>query len=218
MHSKLFPMNTTHYLLILDRSGSMSDCWDSTMSALNEQIQSIKNIQANSPNVPIKVNFLTFNNEVQFEFLSVPAAHLEPLNNQRLFPSGCTAMLDGIGQGIQRIKHIMKQEDDVVCVILTDGEENASKEFGYKQIGGMIEELKATGKWSFILMGADFDIFDMADKLNIDANKQVRFQKNQTKEMFQEIDHMMNHYIAAKGTGKLTDVFKFDKKNNKPKK
>ncbi len=185
------------------------------MSALNEQIQSIKNVQTNSPNVPIKVNFLTFNNEVQFEFLSVPAAHLEPLNNQRLFPSGCTAMLDGIGQGINRIQHVMQPEDDVVCVILTDGEENASKEFGYKQIGRMIEDLKATGKWSFILMGADFDIFDMADKLKIDADKQVRYQKKQTKEMFQEIDQMMNHYIVAKGTGNLKDVFKFDKKNNK---
>lgn len=147
------------------------------MSALNEQIQSIKNLQASNENIPIKVNLLTFNNDVHFEFLNVPAAHLEPLNRQRLFPSGCTAMLDGIGQGIQRIQHVMQKEDDVVCVILTDGEENASKEFGYQQVGRMIEELKSSGKWSFVLMGADFDIFAMADRLKIDANKQVRYSR-----------------------------------------
>ena len=63
-------MNTTHYLLILDRSGSMYDCWDSTMSALNEQIQSIRTVQERNTEVPIKVNFLTFNDDVHFEFLN----------------------------------------------------------------------------------------------------------------------------------------------------
>jgi hypothetical protein len=210
-------MNTTHYLLILDRSGSMYDCWDSTMSALNEQIQSIRTVQERNTEVPIKVNFLTFNDDVHFEFLNVPAAHLEPLNTQRLFPSGCTAMLDGIGQGIQRIQHVMHPDDDVVCIILTDGEENASKEYNFGQIGKMIESLKSNGKWSFVLMGADFDIFDMARKLKIDAEKQMRYQKTQTNAVFKEVNLMMNDYIVAKQAGRFKDSFNFDKKNNKKK-
>lgn len=210
-------MKTTHYLLILDRSGSMSSCWTATMSALNEQILSIQNTQSRNQNVPIKANLITFSNEVNFEFLNVPAAHLEPISGERIFPNGGTAMLDGIGQGIARIEHIMDDGDDVVCVILTDGEENASSEFTYEKVGKKIEELKATEKWSFIIMGADFDILSMANKLKIDADRQFSYSKQKTSEVFAEMSMTMDNYIVAKSTGTLKDVFKFDKEGKRKK-
>ncbi len=209
--SKLFNMKTTHYLFILDHSGSMSNCWSSTIGALNEQISSIRNAQKLNPEVPIKANLVVFSNDVQFEFLNVPAAHLEEINAQRIQPSGMTAMLDGIGQGIARIEHVMDEGDDVICIILTDGEENVSKEFTYQQVGHKIEQLKKTERWTFLIMGADFDIFDMADKLKIDADRQFRYSKSQTNQVFQEVNHSIQDYIQAKSVGSLRDVFKFEK-------
>jgi hypothetical protein len=66
-------------------------------------------------------------------------------------------------------------------------------------------------------MGADFDIFDMARKLKIDAEKQMRYQKTQTNVVFKEVNLMMNDYIVAKQAGRFKDSFNFDKKNNKKK-
>lgn len=210
-------MKTTHYLFILDRSGSMSNCWSSTMSALNEQILSIQNTQQRNQNVPIKANLITFSNEVNFEFLNVPAAHLEPLSAERIYPNGGTAMLDGIGQGIARIEHIMEEGDDVVCVILTDGEENASREYTYDKVSKKIAALKATEKWTFVIIGADFDILTMASKLSIDADRQFRYSKAQTSEVFAEMSNTMDNYIIAKSEGTFRDVFKFGKDGKRKK-
>lgn len=210
-------MKTTHYLLILDRSGSMSGCWESTMGALNEQIVSIQGTQQRNQNVPIKANLVTFSNEVNFQFLNVPAAHLETISSKKIYPDGGTSMLDGIGQGIARIEHIMEDGDDVVCVILTDGEENASREYTYEMVGKKIESLKATEKWSFVIMGADFDILNTASKLNIDADRQFRYSKSETSEVFAEMSQTMDHYIQAKSVGTLRDVFKFGKDGKRKK-
>jgi uncharacterized protein YegL len=204
-------MKTTHYLFILDRSGSMSDCWSTTISALNEQILSIRQAQQLNPEVPIKANLVVFSSDVQFEFLNVPAAHLDELNVHRIQPGGMTAMLDGIGQGIARIEHVMQEGDDVICIILTDGEENSSREFTYSAIGKKIEKLKASQRWTFMMMGADFDIFEMAEKLKIDSDRQFKYSKAMTNEIFQEVNHSIQDYIQAKSEGSSMDVFKFGK-------
>jgi hypothetical protein len=62
-----------------------------------------------------------------------------------------------------------------------------------------------------MMMGADFDIFEMAEKLKIDSDRQFKYSKAMTNEIFQEVNHSIQDYIQAKSEGSSMDVFKFGK-------
>jgi hypothetical protein len=209
---------TTHYLLVLDKSGSMSNAWTATMSALNEQIQSIKKLQNKNQDVPIKTNLITFDDDVNINFMDVPAAHLEEMDPYGIKPDGMTALLDATGKGIDMLAEKKAVDDDVICIIITDGMENASKMYNYELIASKISDKKATGKWTFVILGADFDVWDIGNRLNIDSNKRMRYAKNRTKETFHQMDNMMMEYVSYKKMGRLQDAFDLTKKNKENKK
>lgn len=98
-------------------------------------------------------------------------------------PSGCTALLDAIGTAINQIRmtnesKILNNEMSVIMVILTDGMENASREFNFHQIAGMIQELERTSNWSFSFLGADIDAFHTSKMLNIREENVMSFNKS----------------------------------------
>jgi len=202
---------TTHYLMVLDKSGSMANAWDATMSSLNEQIQSIRNLQKKNQDIPIRANLITFNDEVNFNFLDVPAAHLEDISKSSIEPEGMTALLDAAGKGIDIISERKSREDDVVCIIITDGMENASQLYSFNMIAEKIKEKKATGKWTFVILGADFDVWEMGRKLNIDDNKRMRYEKTRTHQTFSDMNMMMQEYVSLKKEGRLKDAYDLSK-------
>jgi uncharacterized protein YegL len=202
---------TTHYLMVLDKSGSMANAWDATMSSLNEQIQSIRNLQKKNQDIPIRANLITFNDEVNFNFLDVPAAHLEDISKSSIEPEGMTALLDAAGKGIDIISERKSREDDVVCIIITDGMENASQLYSFNMIAEKIKQKKATGKWTFVILGADFDVWEMGRKLNIDDNKRMRYEKTRTHQTFSDMNMMMQEYVSLKKEGRLKDAYDLSK-------
>ena len=207
---------TTHYLMVLDKSGSMANAWEATMSALNEQIQSIRNLQKKNQDIPLKVNLITFDDDVHFNFMDVPAAHVEELASNSITPDGCTALLDATGKGIDLITEKKSPDDDVVCIIITDGMENASRMYQFDLVAAKIAEKKATGKWTFVILGADIDVWDMGSRLNIDSNKRMRYEKQRTAAAFDNMNQMMNEYVQLKKGNRLKDAFDLSKlKTNK---
>jgi len=202
---------TTHYLMVLDKSGSMANAWDATMSSLNEQIQSIRNLQKKNQDIPIRANLITFNDEVNFNFLDVPAAHLEDISKSSIEPEGMTALLDAAGKGIDIISERKSREDDVVCIIITDGMENASQLYSFNMIAEKIKEKKATGKWTFVILCADFDVLEMGRKLNIDDNKRMRYEKTRTHQTVSDMNMMMQEYVSLKKEGRLKDAYDLSK-------
>jgi len=59
---------------------------------------------------------------------------------------------------------------------LTDGEENASKEYSGKDIKKLIEELKLN-RWTFTYIGADHDVEKFA--VSISITNTLTFEKNE---------------------------------------
>jgi hypothetical protein len=129
-----------------------------------------------------------------------------------------TALLDATGKGIDMLAEKKAVDDDVICIIITDGMENASKMYNYELIASKISDKKATGKWTFVILGADFDVWDIGNRLNIDSNKRMRYAKNRTKETFHQMDNMMMEYVSYKKMGRLQDAFDLTKKNKENKK
>jgi hypothetical protein len=175
--------STTHYLLILDRSGSMQSCWNSTMNALEKQIKSILSLSEENPELPIRTN-------VAFKKSTIE-------------PFGGTALLDAIGTSLHRLKSAMKPDDDAVVVILTDGEENSSSVYSYAEIEKLITRLKETNKWKFTLLGADFDAFrSIGSRVGFHNREVINYDKKKTEQTFDSLSADFNRIIEYKKSGK----------------
>lgn len=157
-----------HVLFVLDKSGSMEPIRKETLSGLNEQIQELKKT---GREIKTFVSLVVFDSEVEFVRWEQPLEEFAELSEDEYKPGGMTAMLDGVGQGISRLKNsIGESQDDVsfLVIIVSDGHENASKEYGWQEVANIITEAK-NKKWTITYMGANQDLSVVQKGLNIDA-------------------------------------------------
>ena len=204
----------TIYHLIVDKSGSMSDCIEQTISGFNEQVSKIQQLQKEYPEQELTIGLTTFNHEVYHHFFQSPPSIVRNLNSDIYRPDGTTALLDAIGMTIEsiekKIQHIQNQSTTTsVIVILTDGYENASKLFKLEDIRRNISRLEETGKWTFSFIGASLDAVDIADSMAIKRQNSFMFEKSNMKVgLFDRLSNSMENYLDKKRMGKdLGDFF-----------
>lgn len=203
----------TYYNLILDQSGSMSSSRIETLNAVNNQIETCRLIATNHPNQELILSLTLFNTYAQSLFSNQTPNQTPLLTMNQYEPNGSTALLDAIGLQINLMKEVIQPGDDVVMVILTDGQENASQYFNFKQISNSINELKTTERWTFSFMGADIDAWDIASRLNIDRDEVVSFNKREMTKQMNSVSNDLNEFmkIKAEGTSKK-GFFKINKR------
>ncbi|QBN17258.1 vWA domain-containing protein [Flavobacterium nackdongense] len=202
----------TLYHFVLDKSGSMSSCRETTILGFNKQLETIKQLQKEFPDQEFAVSLTTFNDSIDNIFTQLALNAFEKLTPEMYEPNGCTALLDAIGMSINQIRitnesKIVNDEMSVVMVILTDGLENASKEFTFHNIAKTIKSLEQTEKWSFSFLGADIDAIHTSKMLNIKEENVVSFNKSDMGEMMNEISNGMREYSNSKSTGKIKNSF-----------
>jgi len=170
----------TYYLLIVDASSSMNPLTKSTISGVNEQIDSIKQLEKEFPDQKYNMSFMHFNNKVTIEYTDRHSSALEHISESNYKCSGMTALLDAIGVGVRDLNakigdKIASGEAAAVVVIVTDGEENASREFDGSKVKSMIEELQATNRWTFTFVGANIDSISTASRYGINVKNVMQF-------------------------------------------
>jgi len=182
-----------HNLIILDESGSMGSIRELIISGFNELVQTIKGIEKDYPEQEYFISFVTFNGMGQktLHFME-PAAKLEMIDGTKYQPNYSTPLYDAMGVSMTKLKHSLEKQTDynVLVTVLTDGEENASKEYNGSAIRKMVEELKQSG-WTFTYIGTDHDVESFA--VNISISNVMNFKKNS-----QDINRMFDDEKAAR--------------------
>lgn len=167
-----------HNLIILDESGSMLSIESTIIQGFNELVQTIHGIEKQFPEQEHFVSFLTFNSLGQklLHFME-PAGKLQQIDDKSYNPDAGTPLYDAMGFGINKLKQALDGQTgyNVLVTILTDGEENASREFSGSDIKKLVEELKQNN-WTFTYIGTDHDVEKIAFSLSI-TNTMV-FEKN----------------------------------------
>jgi uncharacterized protein YegL len=204
----------TIYHIIVDKSGSMSDCISGTIEGFNEQIASIRKLGEEFPEQEMVIGLSTFNTRVEHKFVCKPASEAYLMNTHNYVPSGSTALLDAIGQSIAMIdeeKAAAEREmpTTVVMIILTDGYENASKSYSHAEVQQMIERRQETGTWTFSYLGATLDAVDVAETLSIKRNNSISFEKGKIKtQIWNRVSSSMRDYSYKKEMDQdLSDLF-----------
>lgn len=158
-----------HNLIILDESGSMSSIKPLIISGFNELVQSIKGIEEQFPEQEHLITMVSFNdmNNKILHFID-PVSRLDVINDRTYNPSSRTPLFDATGFSVSKLKQYLegKVNYSVLVTILTDGEENASKDYTGRAIKNLVDELKQQN-WTFTYIGAEHDIEKMAASMNI---------------------------------------------------
>ena len=162
----------TKYLkivFIIDESGSMQGSNDDVIGGFNSFIERQKEENTGK----ITMSLYKFNDVVSRVIDNKPASKIKNLTNEDYTPGGFTALFDAIGHAIlETDKNISElpatsRPDKVMVVIITDGQENASKEFSAKAIKSSISTHEELLNWSFIFLGSGLDDFRDAEALGI---------------------------------------------------
>ena len=156
-------------LLILDESGSMQTIKQSVINGFNEIIQSIRHAAAKESGLEQWIHFWSFNSEGMKEQIPLSrVSALTELNADTYQPDAMTPLYDAIGRACTVLRKATEQEPEAafLVTILTDGEENDSKEYTAEAIRQLIAELKTRG-WVFTYVGANQDVEQVAVQINI---------------------------------------------------
>lgn len=166
----------TDISIVLDRSGSMSSVAGDTIGGFNRFIAD----QKSAPGEAL-VTLVQFDNEYMPVHSGVDVREVPELTSATFVPRGSTALLDAIGRTISdtgaRIAALAEAErpEHVVFVIITDGHENASREFTRDKVMEMITHQREVYKWSFIFLGADADAIDVAKSYGISRDTAMQY-------------------------------------------
>ncbi len=156
-------------VMILDKSGSMNSIARQAVTGVNETLASIRSQQLKNPEQDNYVTLVAFCGcELKTIYDQVPIAETKDLTDSDYRPCCMTPLYDAIGTTITHIHQLVSAEDTAVAVtIITDGYENASREFSHKAIQSLIGTYKEEG-WLFAYIGADHDVETVAYSLHID--------------------------------------------------
>ena len=168
-----------HYseiVFVLDRSGSMKSCQQAAIEGFNRFLADQQKTDGLA-----KLTLLLFDDQYLVPISSIPVEEVVSLTDDTYQPQGCTALLDAIGQTIdnlgQRLAELAEKDrpGQVIVAILTDGLENASQRFTWKEIAGKIKNQTDTYKWIFLFLGANQDAIATAANLSIAANNAANY-------------------------------------------
>lgn len=163
--------------VVLDRSGSMQSVKADTEGGLKAFLAA----QHDTPG-QTTVSLYQFNTEYEAVYENLP---LGAVPEFELHPRGGTALLDAIGRTIAAVKAQIKAtpEDDrpgeVILVILTDGEENSSREYKLPTVKELIEKRRAKG-WQVVFLGADQDAITVAASMGIGQQTTMSYASTNT--------------------------------------
>lgn len=168
--------NKTYIYAVLDKSGSMSQILDDSIGGFNHFL----NEQKALPN-ECEMSIKLFNQSCSTIVEHTDLQKVQPLTRETYSVDGMTALYDAIGSSIDELSAYLSKlnEEDrpnkVLIVILTDGQENSSKEYTSSKVSDMIKVQREGYNWEFIFLAANQDALSVADSINISKGNSLNF-------------------------------------------
>ena len=168
--------DVTELVFILDKSGSMGGLESDTIGGYNSMLAKQQAVEGEC-----RITTVLFDNTYELLHDRHNLKEVGPISDKEYQVGGTTALLDAIGITINKIEKAQKQTaeeyraDKVLFVIITDGEENSSREYSAKKVKDKIEKQKKEFGWEFIFLGANIDAVETAGSFGISADRAVDF-------------------------------------------
>lgn len=190
--------------ILLDRSGSMESCRDSTISAFNEYVKGLKD----STDIDAAVSLTLFDTmNIDLVFNGIKVGDMPALSRETFVPRGGTPLNDAIVATLDRMQAEWHRPGEAITlVILTDGEENSSKT-STATVKERLAAAKAAG-WMVIYLGANQDAFHEGGMRGIAAGNTMNFSTANVKSAMGSVLRSTRAYAMtgdAVGEAQFTD-------------
>ena len=166
----------TELVFILDKSGSMGGLEKDTIGGYNSMLEKQKAVEGEC-----RITTALFDNNYELLHDRIDINAVNPITEKEYYVGGMTALLDAIGMTINKIINVQKntaenyRANKVMFVIITDGEENSSREFSPEKVKALIEQQKTEYNWEFVFLGANIDAVKTAGRFGIGADRAVDY-------------------------------------------
>jgi uncharacterized protein YegL len=166
----------TELVFILDKSGSMSGLESDTIGGYNSMLIKQKAIEGEC-----RITTVLFNHGYELLHDRIDIKAVSPITENEYTVGGSTALLDAIGFTIEKIGNVQKhtaedyRAEKVLFVIITDGQENSSREYSVEKIKALIERQKERFGWEFIFLGANMDAVQTAGNFGISSDRALDY-------------------------------------------
>jgi uncharacterized protein YegL len=163
----------TDITVVLDRSGSMSAVANDTIGGFNQFIKEQKSVKG-------KANLTLMQFDTEYELVH-NGKDIKEVPSLEFSPRGGTALFDAVGRSITETGTRLRRMSDkdrpakVIFVIITDGEENSSKEYTREKVKGMITHQQEKYNWSFVFLGANIDAIQAAGYMGISGYNAMNY-------------------------------------------
>ena len=158
--------NLLHICFVLDESGSMYNSVDDVIGGFQKLIDEQKGEKKGE----CIISLYRFSSTVKKDYIGKPVNEVPKLYYS---PGGCTAMNDGVGTAIDEIGKWLSDMNESerpsknIIVIMTDGQENASKEYNFDTVKAKIKHQEEKYSWTFVYMGTNLQDLKDANRLGI---------------------------------------------------
>ena len=191
--------NLSHIYFLLDRSGSMTSIRTETIAGFDAFIAEQRKVSGKC-----QVTLAQFDDQYDVVYVDRDVADVPTLD---LTPRGSTALLDALGRLIvtagERLAALPedKRPGSVVVGVMTDGYENASRDWTHAKIKELIEQQTRDYHWEFLYLGADQDAIEEGSKMGFAAAKSMTYSRGKSEKAMSDMGANVGKYRAAKAAG-----------------
>jgi len=192
----------TQIICILDRSGSMSSIMSDSIGGFNTFLKQQKELPDEAT-----LTVALFDDKYELLYDDVDIKEVKDITTKEWYPRGVTALYDAIGKTINNVKanHTRlgsERPAKVLVCIVTDGYENASKEYCLNDIEKLIKKCERDD-WNFIYLAANQDAFDVGQSFGISGGNTFTYTANMdgVSDMSQKLNNVTASYRSMSSTG-----------------
>lgn len=164
------------FVAIMDKSGSMSGLEGDTIGGYNSMLEKQKQVDGECV-----VTTVLFDHCYELLHDRIDIRAIQPITAKEYQVGGSTALLDAMGTSMEKIAKVREntapeyRAEQVIFVIITDGQENSSRVYDIDKIKSLVEQHKVQDGWEFIFLGANIDAIEVARHFGIDEDRAQSF-------------------------------------------
>jgi len=205
----------THISVIIDKSGSMHGTQTDTIGGFNTFLGEQQEVDGKGT-----LTLIQFDDQYEVHEDMSPLNSVESLTHKTYAPRGSTALLDAIGKTINttesKIKDLKKKDrpEKVIFLIITDGHENASREFSKSNISEMVKRHEDDDGWDFVFIGANIDSFSEGGGMGVRACNTSNYISTSkgTRDLYNNLSGNMTSYRCRSNVGEKIGFFEEEDK------
>lgn len=186
-----------HSYILLDRTGSMQSIWEETLSSVNAYAAGLSKRGSDQSAQP-RITLAVFDSQegLQFDVIrkSSPAESWKKVTDEDATPRGMTPLYDAIGRLVALAEEDAPER--AVVVIMTDGEENSSREVTREGARAALDRIRSKG-WEVVFLGADFTNFGDAVGIGQTTSRNMGVKKGQMKQTMERLSEKSRAWAAG---------------------